>query len=68
MSKSVTGKRPNRTLVKMWNYKWMYLMLLPVMAYYIIFKYVPMYGVTIAFKDYNVFKGVLDSPRCLKRS
>lgn len=64
MSKSVTGKRPNRTLVKMWNYKWMYLMLLPVMAYYIIFKYVPMYGVTIAFKDYNVFKGVLDSPWC----
>lgn len=64
MSKSVTRKRPNRTLVKMWNYKWMYLMLLPVMAYYIIFKYVPMYGVTIAFKDYNVFKGVLDSPWC----
>lgn len=48
----------------MWNYKWIYLMLLPVMAYYIIFKYIPMYGVTIAFKDYNVFKGVLDSPWC----
>ncbi|GFH95020.1 putative multiple-sugar transport system permease YteP [Lachnospiraceae bacterium] len=64
MSKSVTRKKPNRTLVKMWNYKWIYLMLLPVMAYYIIFKYIPMYGVTIAFKDYNVFKGVLDSPWC----
>lgn len=37
-------------------------MLVPVLAYYIIFKYIPMYGVTIAFKDYNVFKGVLDSP------
>ncbi len=64
MSKSVTRKKPNRTLVIMWNYKWIYLMLLPVMAYYIIFKYIPMYGVTIAFKDYNVFKGVLDSPWC----
>ena len=64
MSKSVTRKKPNRTLVKMWNYKWIYLMLLPVMAYYIIFKYIPMYGVTIAVKDYNVFKGVLDSPWC----
>ena len=64
MSKSVTRKKPNRTLVKMWNYKWIYLMLLPVMAYYIIFKYIPMYGVTIAFKDYNVFTGVLDSPWC----
>lgn len=57
-------KNINRTLVKMWNYKWIYLMLLPVMAYYIVFKYIPMYGVTIAFKDYNVFKGVLGSPWC----
>ncbi|WP_105614086.1 ABC transporter permease [Vallitalea okinawensis] len=27
----------------------------------IIFSYVPMYGITIAFKDYNIFKGVLGS-------
>lgn len=64
MNKSVTRKKPNRTLVKMWNYKWIYLMLLPVMAYYVIFKYVPMYGITIAFKDYNVFQGILESPWC----
>ncbi len=64
MSKSVARKKPNRTLVKMWNYKWIYLMLLPVMVYYIVFKYIPMYGITIAFKDYNVFKGVLESPWC----
>lgn len=64
MRKNSTRKKPNRTLVKMWNYKWIYLMLLPVMAYYIIFKYIPMYGITIAFKDYNVFKGVLESPWC----
>ncbi len=64
MNKSNTRKKPNRTLVKMWNYKWIYLMLLPVMVYYIVFKYIPMYGITIAFKDYNVFKGVLESPWC----
>ena len=64
MSKSVARKKPNRTLVKMRNYKWIYLMLLPVMVYYIVFKYIPMYGITIAFKDYNVFKGVLESPWC----
>lgn len=64
MSNKGTKKSTNRMLVKMWNYKWLYLMLLPVMVYYIIFKYIPMYGVTIAFKDYNVFKGVLDSPWC----
>ncbi|MCC8102885.1 MAG: ABC transporter permease subunit [Clostridiales bacterium] len=53
-----------RTWVKIWNYKWLYLMLLPVIAYYVVFKYVPMYGITIAFKDYNVFKGVFASEWC----
>ena len=55
-------KKAAKTLKLMWNLKWIYLMLLPVVAYYIIFKYIPMYGVTIAFKDYNVFKGMLESP------
>lgn len=45
----------------LWRDKWLYLMLLPVVAYYIVFKYVPMYGLTIAFKDYNVFKGIFAS-------
>ena len=40
----------------------LYLMLLLPIAYYIIFKYIPMYGVTIAFKDYNIFKGISASP------
>lgn len=52
----------SHTMKKIWRYKWLYLMLLPVMAYYIVFKYIPMYGITIAFKDYNMFKGVFDSP------
>lgn len=37
-------------------------MLLPVMLYFIVFRYAPMYGITIAFKDYNIFKGVFGSP------
>ena len=32
------------------------------MVYIIVFKYVPMYGVQIAFRDYNVFKGMSKSP------
>ena len=51
-----------RTLVKAWNYKWIYIMLLPVMLYFIVFRYAPTYGITIAFKDYNIFKGVFGSP------
>ncbi len=56
------GKKWKKTFVKAWNYKWIYLMLLPVIAYFIIFKYWPMYGITIAFKDYNIFKGITESP------
>ena len=39
----------------------MYLMLLPAILYYIIFCYVPMYGVTIAFKDFNPMLGIWKS-------
>jgi ABC-type polysaccharide transport system, permease component len=44
-----------RYLQRYWQ---LYIMLLPVIAYFFIFKYMPLYGVTIAFKDYNPFKGV----------
>ena len=39
----------------------LYLMIVPVLAYFIIFKYWPMYGVTIAFKDFRVKAGILGS-------
>lgn len=44
-----------------WRYKWLYLILLPVIVYFVIFKYVPMYGIIISFQDYNIFKGVTGS-------
>lgn len=37
-------------------------MLLPGLVYIIIFNYVPMYGVTIAFKDFYASKGIWGSP------
>ena len=39
-----------------------YLMLLPVVAYFVIFKYVPLFGIQIAFKNYSPFKGIIGSP------
>ena len=39
----------------------LYLLLIPVIAYFIIFKYIPMFGVTIAFKDYTTADGILGS-------
>lgn len=43
------------------HYRWMYLFLLPAVIWYILFAYLPIYGISIAFKDYNIVKGVFDS-------
>ncbi|CAN7512698.1 ABC transporter permease subunit [Paenibacillus sp. LjRoot153] len=37
------------------------LLLAPVLVYYILFKYVPMFGIVISFMDYNLFKGIAGS-------
>ncbi|WP_317890157.1 ABC transporter permease [Paenibacillus sabuli] len=37
--------------------RWIYILLLPGIAYFILFKYIPMGGVLIAFQDYNAFSG-----------
>lgn len=39
-----------------------YVMAIPVIAYYLIFHYGPMYGLQIAFKDFSPAKGILGSP------
>lgn len=44
------------------KYRMLYVMLLPAIVFYFIFNYIPMYGVTIAFKDFWVTKGILGSP------
>ncbi len=38
--------------------KYLLLMLLPCLLFYFIFKYVPIFGIVVAFKDYNLFWGV----------
>ncbi|TVY09438.1 ABC transporter permease [Paenibacillus cremeus] len=42
--------------------RWLYLMVLPGVLYFLIFKYVPMYGLTMAFQDYKPHIGMMDSP------
>lgn len=40
----------------------LYVMLIIPMAYFLLFKYGPMYGIAAAFKDYNIFLGLKGSP------
>lgn len=42
--------------------RYIYIMLIPVAAYFIVFHYVPMFGAQIAFKDFRISKGILFSP------
>ena len=39
-----------------------YLMLAPMIIWFIVFLYKPMYGLQIAFKDFSIFRGVEGSP------
>lgn len=45
-----------------WKHRFLFAMFLPVIAWYIIFRYIPIYGVTIAFKKYYIKRGILGSP------
>ncbi|SDE37923.1 putative aldouronate transport system permease protein [Paenibacillus sp. UNCCL117] len=56
------GSVANQFLKEVRRHKWLYLMVLPGILYFAVFKYVPMLGIAIAFKDYQPFAGFLDSP------
>ena len=58
-SKSPLGKRFLRAVTKYWQ---LYLLFLPVLAWYIIFCYMPMGGVSIAFRKFSVIRGIAGSP------
>jgi len=40
----------------------LYALLFPGVIFYLLFRYLPMYGVVIAFKDYGIYTGILKSP------
>ncbi len=60
------GRKIDIHRMSTWQYmvqhKWLYVLFLPGFLYFILFKYVPMGGLVIAFKDYSPFRGVWDSP------
>lgn len=40
----------------------LYLMLFPVLLFYLLFHYLPMFGIVISFQDYSVTRSILASP------
>ena len=57
-NKKSVGAMLKRDFIK---YKGIYALAIPVLAYFILFKYVPLYGITIAFKNYVPTKGIFGS-------
>lgn len=41
--------------------RWLYVMAVPIIIYFLVFSYAPMGGILIAFEDYKPAKGILDS-------
>ena len=40
------------------KFKWLYWMILPIIIYYAVFMYIPMFGQVIAFQDYRPARGI----------
>ncbi|MFA9457928.1 ABC transporter permease [Halalkalibacter sp. AB-rgal2] len=63
--KGLTKYKVNKARSLITNIKkhWMlYVMILPGVIFYIVLKYIPLMGTIIAFQDYQIFNGILNSP------
>ena len=60
--KPTLAQRMRHLAKQYWKYRTLMLLLIPSLAMLVIFKYVPMYGVTIAFKNFKLRQGILGSP------
>ncbi len=55
------NRTKNRLLTSIAGHKNIYIMLIPVIAYYVLFAYVPMFGNIMAFQDYKITRGIFES-------
>ena len=60
LGQEIRGK--SKLATNLVRHKYAYLMVIPILLYYLIFAYIPMYGAIIAFKDYSPNLGILRSP------
>lgn len=69
MNREIPDTRPiklrttsKKLSARIWEAKFIYLLIIPTIAYFIIFAYLPFAGLQIAFKDFQIFKGMWASP------
>ncbi|MCQ6557228.1 ABC transporter permease [Paenibacillus mendelii] len=63
LRRSPAGAKPlrHRFAGALSRYRWFYLMMIPGLLYYVVYHYIPMAGMIIAFKDYSLGKGIIGS-------
>lgn len=62
VEKKSTGIQKKHSILQdYFKCRYLFLLLLPTILYFIIFHYVPMYGITIAFKEFYPTKGIMGS-------
>lgn len=54
--------RQRSRFADIWQYRWLYLLILPTVIYFVVFAYAPLIGLQIAFKDFKIFAGMWESP------
>nr|WP_260866501.1 sugar ABC transporter permease [Paenibacillus xylanexedens] len=59
--KTFTVERRYLIIRRLKRQKWFFIMLTPGLIYFLIYKYLPMWGILIAFQDYQPFEGIFRS-------
>ena len=62
MAQRAKSTKKSKFLKKLNDQKYLLLLLLPAVLITFIFHYLPMYGILLAFKNYNPMKGIIGSP------
>ena len=61
-NKTNINERFKGKMRKVFQCRYLYMLMLPAIVWYIIYRYIPMTGTMIAFKTYSFSKGILGSP------
>lgn len=56
------GQRGESMMGRLYKYRWQYLMIAPAVLLLFLFNYVPMAGIQIAFRDFQIGASIWDSP------
>lgn len=58
----VSAHQGHQLMRRIWRKRVLYFIMVPSILYFICFKYLPMYGAIISFKNFSIRKGIIDSP------